>query len=89
MTRQKMIERCWWLVNRIKEAEGSSGLLARFGCGPSGLFSMWPNGMPKGTNDPEFALLQREDVNYAIDQLDQLYEELDQLMDQLKTNAVA
>lgn len=47
--------------------------------GPLGIVSGWPTGMPYGTNDRLAALLQRMDVNEAIDRLEELGAELELL----------
>lgn len=48
--------------------------------GPCGVFSAWPTGMPRGTNDMIAALLQREDVNEKIDILEDYYKKLEKLI---------
>lgn len=82
MSRQEKLDRCALLVQEIKEMEESK-VLNLVKCCPEGMFSGWPSGMPRGTNRPEMAVLQRCDVNDAIDQLDARCEELLDLLDEL------
>ena len=67
------------ILAEIRRIEERSDVFSWFGNGPAGLFSAWPNGLPRGTNEPEAALMQREDVNEAIDRLEELYTELDKI----------
>lgn len=53
--------------------------LSWFENGPAGIFSAWPDGSTRRTNEPEAALMQREDLNEKIDRLEELYTELDQI----------
>lgn len=64
------------LIRKIAELESPYGLLAGICRGPQSTLSAWPTGMPYVGGDPETALLQREDVNEAIDLLEQLCCEL-------------
>ena len=77
MKRDKLIRLAKQLVHEIRKLEELLGMVTD---GPSGLFSAWPSGMPSGTNVRDAAMLQRTDVNEAMDRLDALYEKLDILM---------
>ena len=71
MMDKRMKERCMELIEEIRKTDAAA-LLAGIGRGPAGIFSGWPSGMPRCRTDPETALLQREDVNEALDRLEEL-----------------
>lgn len=72
-------ERCRQLIEAIRQIENEHGYLQRLEAGPAEIFSAWPTGMPRGTNDPIMALLQRVDVNEAIDRIEAYCRELDEI----------
>ena len=72
MGTKEAIDKCRDLAEQIREIGLPSGLLGNIARGPAGIFSAWPDGMPRNMYDPETALLQREDVNDAIDRMEEL-----------------
>ena len=71
------VEKCLRLIAEIREIEDDG--FEELDGGPQGIASAWPTGMPFGTNDRLAALLQRTDVNEAIDRLEALGVELELL----------
>ncbi len=82
MSKRELTRNILTVLYEIKEAEEQYSYTDRLICGPQGAFSAWPTGMPRGTNDPITALLQRVDVNEAIDKLEELYKKLSTLEDE-------
>lgn len=66
------------LITEIRKEEARSEIFSWFGNGPQGIQNAWPDGMPYRTNEPEAALLQREDLNELLDKIERLYIQLDQ-----------
>ena len=63
-------------MTKCEEIESLYSLLSDIARGPQGLFSAWPSGMPRMTGDYEIALLQRDDINDAIDRLEELLNDI-------------
>ena len=72
-------ELCRSIIAKIREIERENPGLERLEEGPVGIFSGWPTGMPRGSNNPIMALLQRMDVDEAIEKIEEYCAELDRL----------
>ena len=68
-----------WEIQKMSQGD----LLKNIAKGPDGIISRWPTGMPRGTNHPEAALLQRKDVDDAIDRLEEMCRELSVILEML------
>ena len=79
MKKAEKILQCRQLVEEIKKMEEKIKGLDKLEEGPAGIFSAWPTGMPRGTNNPIMALLQRMDVNKAIDRIEEYCQKLDEI----------
>ena len=66
MTKREVLENYRMLVIEINTLEKQSGFLNQFIGGPRPVRSVRLTGMPRGTNDPEAAILQRADYDDAI-----------------------
>lgn len=85
MTRKELEIRRDRIITEIRRMETPESLLGKMRMGPNGIFTCWPTGMPRGTNDPETAMLQREDVDREIDLLDALCRELNDILYDLES----
>jgi hypothetical protein len=72
------------ILMEIRKAEAEAEQFGWFGNGPQGIGSGWPDGMPYRTNEPEAALLQREDLNEILDRIEKLYSELNRITEEMK-----
>ncbi len=79
MKKAEKVQRCRQLVEEIKRMEKEIPGLRRLEEGPAGIFSAWPTGMPRGTNNPIMALLQRMDINEVIDRIEKYCLELEEI----------
>lgn len=61
------------ILMEIRKAEAEAEQFGWFGNGPQGIGNGWPDGMPYRTNEPEAALLQREDLNEILDRIECLH----------------
>ena len=66
MTKKELLEKYRQLVISIETLEKQSNFLNQFIGGPRPVRSPQLTGMPRGTNDPEAAMLQRADYDDAI-----------------------
>lgn len=66
MTKKELLEKYRQLVISIETLEKQSNFLNQFIGGPRPVRSPKLTGMPRGTNDPEAAILQRADYDDAI-----------------------
>ena len=88
MTKRELLENYRLLVIEIETMERQSKFLNQFIGGPRPVHAIQLTGMPRGTNDPEAALLQRADTDEVLDKLEkkcaelrELVEEFEQVMD--------
>ena len=91
MTKRQLLENYRDIVIEIETLERQSKFLNQFIGGPKPLHSVQLTGMPRGTNDPEAAILQRADTDEVLDKIEAKVDELsgmvkmfEQIMDQIK-----
>lgn len=76
MTRRELLENYRDIVIEIETLERQSKFLNQFIGGPRPVHSVELTGMPRGTNMPEAALLQRTDTDEVLDKIEAKCEEL-------------
>ena len=69
MTKRELLEGYRLLVIEIETLERQSKFLNQFIGGPRPVHAIQLTGMPRGTNDPEAAILQRADTDEVLDKL--------------------
>ena len=79
MTKRELLENYRVLVMKIKTLEKQSAFLNQYIGGPRPLRGVQLTGMPRGTNEPEAALMQQVDDDDAVIVLEQKIEELREL----------
>ena len=84
MTKRELLENYRMLVIEIDTLERQSKFLNQFIGGPRPLHGMQLTGMPRGTNDPEAALLQRKDTDDVLDKIDERCRELRPLLEEFE-----
>lgn len=97
MTKRELLENYRMIVIEIETLERQSKFLNQFVGGPRPVRAIRLTGMPRGTNDPEAAMIQREDyddeliiVEEKIKQLQGMLFEFEHIMEQIpnKTDAI-
>lgn len=90
MTKRQLLENYRDIVIEIETLERQSKFLNQFIGGPKPLHSVQLTGMPRGTNNPEAAILQRADTDEVLDKIEAKVDELsgmvkmfEQVMDQI------
>ena len=83
MTKRELLENYREIVIDIEGMEKRIEFLSRYIGGPRPVRSVHLTGMPRGTNDPEAAMLQRddEDVDRIVNKISLQMEETRRLMD--------
>jgi DNA-directed RNA polymerase specialized sigma subunit len=76
MTKRELLENYRDIVIEIETLERQSRFLNQFIGGPRPVHAVQLTGMPRGTNDPEAALLQRADTDEVLDQIEAKCREL-------------
>ena len=84
MTKRELLENYRMLVIEIDTLERQSKFLNQFIGGPRPVRSVQLTGMPRGTNDPEAAILQREDTDEVLDRIEDRCRELRPLLDEFE-----
>ena len=84
MTKRELLENYRMLVIEIDTLERQSKFLNQFIGGPRPLHGVQLTGMPRGTNDPESAFLQREDTDDVLDKIEERCRELRPLLDEFE-----
>ena len=91
MTKRELLENYRMLVIEIDTLERQSKFLNQFIGGPRPVHAVQLTGMPRGTNDPEAALLQRVDTDDVLDKIEErcqelrpLLEEFERIMDEIE-----
>ena len=84
MTKRELLENYRMLVIEIDTLERQSKFLNQFIGGPRPLHGVQLTGMPRGTNDPEAALLQREDTDDVLDKIEERCRELRPLLEEFE-----
>ena len=82
MTKRELLENYRSLVREIDLLEKQSAFLNQYVGGPRPVRSVQLTGMPRGTNDPEAAMIQRADYDDAIYELERKSEELRELLNE-------
>ena len=81
MTKRELLENYRDIVIEIETLERQSKFLDHFIGGPRPVRSPQITGMPRGTNDPEAAILQRADADAALDRIELKCAELRDMVD--------
>ena len=84
MTKRELLGNYRMLVIEIDTLERQSKFLNQFIGGPRPLHGVQLTGMPRGTNDPESAILQREDTDDVLDKIEERCRELRPLLDEFE-----
>lgn len=84
MTKRELLENYRMLVIEIDTLERQSKFLNQFIGGPRPVRSVQLTGMPRGTNEPEAALLQREDTDDVLDKIEEMCRELRPLLEEFE-----
>ena len=84
MTKRELLENYRMLVIEIDTLERQSKFLNQFIGGPRPLRAVQLTGMPRGTNDPEAAILQREDTDDVLDKIEERCRELRPLLEEFE-----
>ena len=84
MTKRELLENYRMLVIEIDTLERQSKFLNQFIGGPRPVHAVQLTGMPRGTNDPEAALLQRVDTDEVLDKIEERCKELRPLLDEFE-----
>lgn len=82
MTKRELLENYRSLVREIDLLEKQSAFLNQYIGGPRPVRSVQLTGMPRGTNEPEAAMMQRADYDDAIYELERKSEELRELLNE-------
>ena len=82
MTKRELLENYRSLVREIDLLEKQSAFLNQYVGGPRPVRAVLLTGMPRGTNEPEAAMLQRADYDDAIYELERKSEELRELLNE-------
>lgn len=81
MNRRELLENYRDIVIEIETLERQSKFLNQFIGGPQPIRAVQLTGMPHGTNNPEAAILQRNDTDEVLDKIDAKCAELRDLVD--------
>ena len=84
MTKRELLENYRMLVIEIDTLERQSKFLNQFIGGPRPVHGVQLTGMPRGTNEPEAAILQREDTDDVLDKIEERCRELRPLLDEFE-----
>lgn len=91
MTKRELLENYRDIVIEIETLERQSKFLNQFVGGPRPLHGVQLTGMPRGTNDPEAALLQRSDTDEVINKIEEkcaalrsMVDSFEQIMDKIE-----
>ena len=84
MTKRELLENYRLLVIEIDTLERQSKFLNQFIGGPKPVHAVQMTGMPRGTNDPEAAALQRMDTDEVLDKIEAKCEELRPMLDEFE-----
>ena len=81
MTKRELLENYRDIVIEIETLERQSKFLNQFIGGPRPMRGVALTGMPRGTNDPEAAILQRADTDDVLKKIDAKCAELRDMVD--------
>ena len=85
MTKRELLENYRDIVIEIETLERQSKFLNQFIGGPRPVHAVQLTGMPRGTNDPVAAMLQREDTDEVLDKIEAKCRELRGLVEEFET----
>ena len=85
MTKRELLENYRDIVIEIETLERQSKFLNQFIGGPRPVHAVQLTGMPRGTNNPEAALLQRNDTDDVLDKIEAKCAELRGMVDQFES----
>ena len=80
MTKRELLENYRLLVIEIETLEKQSEFLNQFIGGPRPVRAVQLTGMPRGTNDPEAAMIQRADYDDALLSIEKKTAELQEML---------
>ena len=81
LTRRELLENYRDIVIEIETLERQSSFLNQFIGGPRPVHAVQLTGMPRGTNDPESAILQRRDTDEVLDKIELKCQELREMVE--------
>ena len=84
MTKRELLENYRDIVIEIETLERQSKFLNQFIGGPRPVHAVQLTGMPRGTNNPEAAMLQRADADEVLDKIEAKCIELREMVDQFE-----
>ena len=84
MTKRVLLENYRDIVIEIETLERQSKVLNQFIGGPRPVHGVQLTGMPRGTNDPEAAILQRDDDAEVINKIEAKCAELREMVDEFE-----
>ena len=84
MAKRELLENYRDIVIEIETLERQSKFLNQFIGGPRPVHAVQLTGMPRGTNDPEAALLQRTDTDEVLDKIEAKCQELRELVEEFE-----
>ena len=84
MTKRELLENYRDIVIEIETLERQSKFLNQFIGGPRPVHAVQLTGMPRGTNEPEAALMQRVDTDEVLDKIEAKCAELREMVDQFE-----
>ena len=84
MNKRELLENYRYIVIQIETLERQSKFLNQFLGGPKPVHAVQLTGMPRGTNDPEAAVLQRADTDEILEKIETKCRELRSLVDQIE-----
>ena len=84
MTKRELLENYRDIVIEIETLERQSKFLNQFIGGPKPVHAIQYTGMPHGTNDPEAAILQRNDTDDVLDKIEAKCQELRELVEEFE-----
>ena len=84
MTKRKLLEDYRDIVIEIETLERQSKFLNQFIGGPRPIHAVQLTGMPRGTNDLEAAMLQRNDTDEVLDKIEAKCRELRAMLDEFE-----
>ena len=76
MTKRELLENYRYIVLQIETLERQSRFLNQFVGGPRPVHAVQLTGMPRGTNDPEAAMIQRADTDEVLEKIEEMSREL-------------
>jgi len=85
VTKRELLENYRDIVIEIETLERQSKFLNQFIGGPRPMRGVHLTGMPRGTNDPEAAILQRKDTDEVLDKIESKCRELRGFVDEFET----